>query len=142
MAAAPGIQSVLAGTKPWVRLCSVLLFISAALMILVGGLGGVLGTVALGGGAETAALMLVYALTGLLYLIPALYLYRYAARIGEYLTGGQDVQLELALDAQRSFWKFVGVLSLILIVIAVLGIIAAIAIPTMLRLSGGGAGGM
>lgn len=140
MAAAPGIQSALAGTKPWVRLCSILLFVSAALMIVVGGLAGVMGAVALGGGAETAVLAIVYPLMGLLYLIPALYLFRYATRIGDYLTGGQDVQLELALDAQRSFWKFVGILSVIMIVLAVLGIIAAIAIPTMLRLSGGDPG--
>ena len=140
MAAAPGIQAALAGTKPWVRLCSILLFISAALMIVVGGLAGVMGAVALGGGAETAALAIVYPVTGLLYLIPALYLFRYANRIGEYLSGGQEVQLELAIDAQRSFWKFVGILSVIAIVIFVLGIVAAIAIPTMLRMSGGNAG--
>lgn len=133
--AAPGIQSALAGTKPWVRLCSVLLFASAALMIVIGILGAVVGTLALGGGAQTAALAIVYPLMGLVYLIPALYLFRYATRIGEYLTGGQEIQLELALDAQRSFWKFVGILGVIAIVLFVLGIVAAIAIPTMLRMT-------
>ncbi len=136
MVAVPGVQSALAGTKPWVRLCSILLFVSAALMIVVGGLAGIMGSMALGGGAETMALAIVYPLMGLLYLIPGLYLFRYAKRIGDYLTGGQEVQLELALDAQRSFWKFVGILSVIAIVVFLLGIVAAIAIPTMLRMSG------
>lgn len=71
---------------------------------------------------------------GLFYLVPSLYLFRFATRIGEYLQSGQEAQLELALDSQRSFWRFVGILSLIAIVVTALGIFAAIAIPALLHL--------
>lgn len=134
MMATPGIQSALAGTKPWVRLVSIIGFVSSGFMILGGVAGGVVG--ALMGTPEAAALIFIYPLMGLLYLVPSLYLFRFATRIGEYVQGGQEAQLELALESQRSFWKFVGILSLIGIVLGVLGIAAAIAIPLLLQLRG------
>jgi hypothetical protein len=88
-----GIQSVLAGTKPWVRLVSIIGFISAAFMILGGIAAGVVG--ARLGGPGTAAIIFMYPVMGLLYLVPSLYLFRYATRIGEYMRGGQEGQLEL-----------------------------------------------
>ena len=134
MIATPGIQSALAGTKPWVRLVSIIGFISAGFMILGGVAGGVVG--ALMGRPEAAVLIFFYPLMGLLYLVPSLYLFRFATRIGEYVQGGQEAQLELALESQRSFWKFVGILSLVGIVLGVLGIAAAITIPLLLQLRG------
>ena len=89
---------------------------------------GTLGTTTFGSGTTAAALGVFYVLMGLLYFFPALHLYRYASRIGDYLGGGQDVQLELALDAQRSFWKFVGIVTLAGLVLMALTIVAAIAI--------------
>ena len=40
--------------------------------------------------------------------------------------------MEAALHQQRKFWRLAGVLALIMIVVMVLGIIAAIAIPTLM----------
>ena len=130
----PGIHSALAGTKPWVRLVSIIGFISAGFMILGGVAGGVAG--ALMGRPEAAVLIFIYPLMGLLYLVPSFYLFRFATRIGEYMQSGQEAQLELALDSQRSFWRFVGILSLIGIVLMVLGIAAAITIPALLQMRG------
>ena len=131
-----GIHAALAGTKPWVRLCSVLLFVTAALVILVGLIGGALAGSTFGEGPEMAAVGVFYAFMGLLYFFPALYLYRYASRIGDYLAGGEEAQLEHALDAQRSFWKFVGIVTLAGLVLIALTIVAAVAIPTMMGLPG------
>ena len=106
MTTASGIPAILAGTKPWVRLVSILGFISAGLMILLG-----IGVAGLGlfqrGAPEFVAIGMIYPITGLLYLVPSFYLFRYASRIEDYVRGGQDMQLELALDSQRAFWKFV-----------------------------------
>jgi hypothetical protein len=41
--------------------------------------------------------------------------------------------MEAALQQQQKFWKFVGVLALITIVITVIGMVAAIALPMMMR---------
>jgi hypothetical protein len=67
------------------------------------------------------------------YIVPGVYLVRYATRIREFVTQGQRaVQLESALDTQRAFWKFIGVLTVIGLVVMVVGIVAAIAIPSFL----------
>ena len=137
MTTATGIPGVLAATKPWVRLMSVLGFISAGFMILAG-LGMMLAGMATSdlGSGQALAIGLLYPVFGLLYIVPSAYLFRYASRIGDYLRGGQEIQLELALDSQRSFWKFVGILTVIGMVVAVLGMAAAILIPAMLMLRG------
>ena len=70
----------------------------------------------------------------LLYVFPSLYLFKYANRIRDFGIDGDALQLELALDAQRAFWKFVGVLTLVglvltvvlLVMAALLGIVAGI----------------
>jgi len=136
MAGPPGIHSALAGTKPWVRLIGILGFISAGFMIVVGVVGAVFGTAFGDLPPGMGVVFLIYPLMGALYLVPSLYLFRYATRIGEYMRDGQEVQLELALQSQRSFWRFVGILCLVGIVLSVLMIMVAIAIPFMFRSAG------
>jgi hypothetical protein len=63
--------------------------------------------------------------------VPAWYLFSYAGALGSFLQGGAVAELEAALDHQKSFWKFVGILTLISMVLAVLGIVAAILIPAL-----------
>ena len=41
----------------------------------------------------------------------------------------KESELETAFSYQKSFWKFVGILSIITIVISIIGIVAAIMIP-------------
>src|SRR5262249_26292289 len=52
---------------------------------------------------------------GLLYIAPTVYLWRYARGIQRLLDGGGQGALEEALTNQKSFWKFTGVLALIMI---------------------------
>jgi hypothetical protein len=127
-----GVADILRRTQPWVRLVAILLFISVAFMVLSGLAVGMMGLFS--GESGMAALMFVYPLAGLLYLFPGIYLTRYASHIGGYIANPQSAQLELALDAQRAFWKFVGVLAIVAIALSLLGIAAAITIPTLLRL--------
>ena len=42
------------------------------------------------------------------------------------------METEIAIGRQAGFWKFVGILTLIGIVLVIVGIIAAIAIPAMM----------
>jgi len=129
-----GVADVLRRTQPWVRLMAIMLFISVAIMVLSGLAVGTFGLFS--GEAGMAALMFIYPLCGLLYLFPGIYLTRYASHIGGYLGNPQPAQLELALDAQRAFWKYVGILTIVALVLSLLGITAAIMIPAFLRISG------
>ena len=108
-------------TKPWVRLMSVVTFIIAGLF-LVGGcvMGIVLGAATSGrggGGPPAAVLIIVYVALGCLYFAPGLYLSRYASHIGTLLRSNDPRYLENALQAQKSFWKFVGILTAVVLCI-------------------------
>jgi len=118
-----GIARTLEKTQPWVRLMSVLAFIGVAFMAAAGLIGGVAGLAS--GDATMILLMVIYPLFALLYLFPAIFMWRYASRIGDFVRERTTPALESALDAQRSFWKFTGIM---VIVSFALGILAAVAI--------------
>lgn len=130
------ILELMKQTKPWVRLISVLLFVSAGFgvlaigVVLLGGMMGGLGNVA---DTPTMLMFVFQMLSMLLYLIPAYYLFKYASAIGTLLQGGGESDLEAALGYQKSFWRFSGILTLICLVLGALGVAAAILIPIMLR---------
>ena len=63
---------------------------------------------------------------GLLYFFPALHLARYASRIGSLISSSRTEDLENALDAQKSFWRFSGILTLVVIVLYLLTILVVI----------------
>jgi hypothetical protein len=112
----PGAIQALAATRPWVRLCSVMGFIGAGLMILAG-----LGLIA--GGALTSSssravgaqsfVGVMYIVMSLLYLVPSLKLWKYGTAILHLMSTNSAADLEQALEQQRGFWKFVGILVMI-----------------------------
>lgn len=115
-------------TKPWVQFLAILLFIMAGLMILGGALtavGGGIGAMATGG--ENAAfaagtmvgVAIFYALLGLLYLYPAIKMWKYGNRIADLVTSRRAADLEAALNEQRVVWKFWGVITIISIIGAI-----------------------
>jgi hypothetical protein len=130
-ATAPVVES-LRQTRPWVMFFSILGFIVAALMAVGGLLGGMV-VLAQGSPAEGAVLM-IYLLFGLLYFFPALYLLRYAQRIRDLIYSHNVADLEAALSAQKSFWRFTGILValiLVLYVVLLLGGLVILAFSTM-----------
>ena len=122
------IPHTLEKTRPWVRLMSVLAFIAVGFMALAGLFGGIASVA--NQDPTMAILLVVYPLFALLYLFPAIYLWRYANRIGEFMRDRSMGTLQAALDAQRAFWKFAGIMvivsfSLGIIMAVVAGMVAA-----------------
>ena len=114
--------ALLRQTKPWVRFLSVLGFLGLGLL----GLGclvvmlfpfGALTSMSMG---PRIAFAFVYLLLGFLHLPPVLFLHRYASRIAKLVATGAPSDLEDALRAQKSFWKYVGVFTLVVMVIYIL----------------------
>ncbi|MEX1329683.1 MAG: hypothetical protein AB1Z29_23010, partial [Desulfobacterales bacterium] len=68
------------------------------------------------------------------YLIPSIWLYKYSSAISRFLGGGGATELGNALVYQKSFWKYVGIMVLISMIVAILGILAAVFIPPLLML--------
>lgn len=128
----PAVIEPLRRTKGWARFLSVLAYVGSALMIL-GGIGmiaaGAMGGMAAGGKSGLAAgvpfgvMGAVYIVMSLLYLVPAFLLGRYATRIGELMQRQTELDLIATLDAQRAFWKFVGVLTLVMLAIYAVGFV-------------------
>jgi len=132
------IMNSLRATKPWTRLLSILGFIGTGLTVLLG-LGIILGKDFLPVSPKAPPLIYLgvfYILTSVLYLVPSIWLSKYSSAIASFLKAGDSVQLGNAMAYQKSFWKFVGILVLVSIVFAVVGIIAAILIPTFLAFRG------
>lgn len=118
-------------TKPWVKFMAILGFISIGFVFIAGTINMfVFSKVS----SDITPIPMVFMgvlniLMGLLYFFPSLFLFRFSSSIGRLLEGGGAVEMEAALANQKSFWKLVGILTIIMFVFAILGIAAAIIIP-------------
>lgn len=107
---------VLRQTKPWVMFLSIMSFIGSAFMLLGGVVVMAAGAFAPSGGAvPTAALGAVYIPMAFLYIYPALKLWGFSSAIGRLLASRSQMDLEAALGQQKSFWKFAGILTIVMI---------------------------
>jgi hypothetical protein len=131
---APGAVSAdavehLRRTKPWVRFMGVLGAIMMGFMVLFG-----LAMAVVGGGffhyfgglPARIGMAALYIVLALLYLPPVIYLNRYASRIGDLLSDNSPQSLEEALLAQKSFWKYIGLFTLIVMCIYLVVIIGVV----------------
>jgi hypothetical protein len=125
-------QRFLSQTKPWTRFMSIMAFIGSAFMIIAGfavallgpaframpqdepGLGVVAGIRAVAG--------IVYILLGILYIAPGVFLWKFSDAITLLGMNRSQQALEDALKHQKSFWRFVGILTIIGLAIAILAI--------------------
>lgn len=116
VATTPKTVAMLRQTKPWVRFMSILMFIGAAFTIIFSAVVGVTGIA--NGEAAFLLFMILYLLMALLfYIFPAVFLFRYANRIRDFMAQGLSENLDAALEAQKSFWKYVGILALVVLCI-------------------------
>ena len=110
---AHGILEELRMTRPWVRLMGFLGILGAILALM----GATVMTVGgLAGGANGGPLIiagLVYAIVGCLYVYPFWKLIKYASAISLAEQTGSLRDVEVALSHQRSFWRFLGILTAI-----------------------------
>lgn len=129
-----GVVRELAGTKPWVRFMSVLLFIGTGFLVLIALvmllMGGAMAQAApsnpMFAGGMGAVIGGVYLAMALFYIYPGIKLWKYASRIGELVQSANAGSLEAALREQRKFWKFVGIIMLIFLILYALIFVGAI----------------
>ena len=109
-----GAANMLRQTKPWVRLMSVMMFIGSAFMVL-GGSFVMIASVAGPTVGVTTVVGIVYVAMAFIYIVPAVYLWKYAARIDTFVRQRTAGTLTSALEAQKSFWRFVGIAMLVIL---------------------------
>ena len=125
----------LRGTKPWVLLIGIVLVITAVFMVF--GTFGIFAASTMKMGAEGpgAGAMLgigaMYAIMSVVYLMLGIYLFKYSSAIGRLLESSSVANMEVALNSQRKFWKLSGLLTAIMLIVMIVGFIAAIAIPML-----------
>jgi len=120
-----GMAQHLQGTRPWVLFLAILGFIGCGLMV-IGGLGMLaLGGMAAGGpGAGLGAVVcFAYVLVAVVYAVGSYLLYSYASAIKRFRQSGRSGDMEAALSAQRSWWKFVGILTIIALSLYLLAVL-------------------
>jgi hypothetical protein len=113
----PKVVNVLGQTQPWVRFFSVLGFLGFALVIAVAA--GIVLLALNAGRLEGAVVGALYGLFGLLYLVPAIFLSRFASDIARLRSTLRTEDLESALEAQKAFWRFTGFATVIGMVLMV-----------------------
>ncbi len=112
LGAKDSVIQILDQTRPWVRLLTIVGMIGVGFMalavvfMLVGGMAGA-------GRGELTVMAAMYILMIGLYVYPLVCLWRYASRIKQLTLTGDKESLLGALDAQRGFWKFMGIMMLI-----------------------------
>jgi len=129
------VVEALRQTKPWARLLAVLGFIGIGFMVLAS-----LAMLAFESSMKIGlprgfgvGMMVVYLFMAGIQLPAALFLNRYASRIGDLLDSQAPSDLQEALVAQKSFWRYIGILTLIVMCIYVLIIAFAVVGAGMMR---------
>ena len=117
-------------TKGWSRFLGIVGFISCGFIVLaaiaIAFKGSVMGS-AMGESKGFGVLMSVfYLVIAASYFYPSLKLSQYASRIGKLVQQPTEENLVSALDAQRVFWKFVGIFMMVTLIIYALVFIGLI----------------
>jgi hypothetical protein len=119
-------------TRPWVKFMSIMIFISSAVMIVAAilmvtvGLGprfipqgqGRLGSIGAMGFIGNLAAAFFYILLAILYVVPGVFLWRFAGAIKILEMSRSPQALEEALGNQKSFWRYVGILTIVGLIFA------------------------
>jgi ABC-type glycerol-3-phosphate transport system permease component len=122
-------QQYLNQTRPWARFISIMIFIGAAFMVLAGLAMVMAGLIAretfqsLPGGGPILGLF--YFALAVLYIAPGVFLSRYASAIKLLKSNRSAEVLEDALKQQKSFWRYMGILTVIGLILGVLMMVFA-----------------
>jgi hypothetical protein len=133
----PAAEQFLIKTRPWARFMSVMTFIGAAFMLIAGMLISILGVGLRAIPSETGRFGtfnsaanifagLFYILLSFIYIAPGIFLWKFASAIGLLETSRSQQALENAMGSQRSFWRYVGILAIVGLVIGALIIVFAV----------------
>ncbi len=131
-----GIVDQLRRTKGWTRFISVMCFIVGGLLLLGALFGGSMlssieNSVRIRGASGIiGAVIFIYGVLGVLQIIFGVKLGGFSSAVQRLMYSAEERDLEDALDRQRSFWIFAGVMMLIGLII---GIIAMVGMFATLR---------
>lgn len=133
----------LAGTKGWVQFMSILLWLGVGFMVIAGIGMAAAGTMVADTIAKTQptnpmankafvlAMGGLYLLMALFYVYPAIKLWAYGSRIGKLKNSLTTADLNAALHEQRRFWKFTGIMVIVMMSLYILVIVGLVGFGAM-----------
>ena len=131
----PNAVEQLRRTRPWTMFLSILGFVGGGLMAIATlaiGIGAGVGEMGRGGDAPfVIALAAFYAVATAMYILVSVLLFRYARAIGFLNQFNRNEELEEALDAQRRFWKAMGVIAIVTMALVAVAMIAGMVIAVV-----------
>lgn len=119
----------------WANFLAILGFIGLGLMVL-GGIfvmfvGSAFGGVA--GASQMGLFGIIYLVMGALYFFPTLYLYNFASKMKNAITKSNQEDLDLGFENLKSFFKFIGIFTIIMIGLYILAIIVGLGTAIAMR---------
>ncbi len=130
------VRQMLNTTAKWTKFLGIMGFIACGFVVLAA-----LSMFTLGNGLSEIPNMPVafmtggflgtmYLLAAVLYFFPSRYLYQFSEKLNQAIQSEDETQLVLALDKNKSFFKFIGITTIVVLALYVLmfiGIIAGVA---------------
>jgi hypothetical protein len=138
-AVSPSTIAQLAGTKPWVRFMSVLMWIVISLVIL-GVIGfGIMMTLGASKSIGTPELIIIaaYGVMIFFYIYPAVKMWKFANRVKSLMATRSLADLDAALTEMRRLWKFTGIITIVILCIYLVFIIGLVAMGATSALKSG-----
>ena len=118
----------LAETAKWAKFLSIVGFVVCGLMIILGLLmgtimGGIMGSAGMPFG-NTAIFSVIYIAIAALYFMPCLYLFKFSKSMQMALKAGDSAQLREGLKNLKSSFKFLGMLTVIILALYAVAFVA------------------
>jgi hypothetical protein len=139
-AASSGLSATSRGylkeASPWLSFMGILGFVGAGFMAFVGLIMMIvmpfIPKADLGSSSWASGLIggigILYIAIGVLYFFPARFMYSFGAKLRDFGQSGADTDLELALRNNKSYWKFQGIMMIVLLALIPVAIIVSIVI--------------
>jgi hypothetical protein len=122
-------KTYLSTIASWAKFFAILMFIYGGLIALMALLMMVLGgfmPVSLYSSGIPAFAGILYIGLAALFFFPALYLFRFSQKIKEALLSNDAQILEVSFQNMKSYWKFIGILTIVMIALSIIIIPIAI----------------
>ena len=134
----PIASNYLNETGKWTKFLAIMGFIMIGFIVIVGLFAGTM--MSLAGGDQFGVMMpgmsffigFIYVVMGLIYLFPTLYLFKFSNKIKSALQSNNNDELNEALSNQKSFYKFIGIFTIVILSIYLLFGIIAVSFSAML----------
>jgi hypothetical protein len=112
----------------WAKFLAICSFVGVGIMVLLGVGMILLQFESLKVGLQVLVMGVFYIGMAVLYLFPALYLYRFATACGEAIEKFNDDTLEEGIENLKSLFRFTGILTIIILSLYAVGILSVIAV--------------